>query len=168
MKRIFFFIPLLFILCGCSTLTETPPQIQTAFSANAAVTIGEQKLTCTVTRIPQGAETISLVTPEALNGITYKWLDGKCTIIYGELEFQTDSLFLPDNTFVSCWIDLWQSIDTAVYETTENETARFSGTCKNGAFTVYVNAKNGLAERIVVPALDMEVKLSNAKIIETA
>lgn len=166
MKRIFFFIFLLFMLCGCSAIEATPPRIQTAFSADAAVTIGEQELTCTVTRIPQGAETISLVTPEPLNGITYKWLDGKCTITYGELSFQTDSLFLPDNTFVSSWIDLWQSIDTAVYETTENETARFGGTCKNGAFTLYINAKSGLAEKVLLPALDMEVKLSHTKAIE--
>ncbi len=166
MKRIFFFVPLLLILGGCSDIAKTPPQIQTAFSANATVTISEQELTCTVTRIPQGAETISLITPKTLKGVTYKWLDGNCTITYDTLNFQTDSLFLPDNTFISCWIDLWQSVDTAVYKSTENETAQFNGTCKNGQFTIYTDTKSGLAKKVVVPALDMEVELSNAKNIE--
>lgn len=165
MKKLFWLIPFVFMLCGCSATANTPPEIQTAFSSNITVTIGEQELTCTVTRIPQGAETISLVTPEALKGITYKWLDGKCTIVYGELNFQTDSLFLPDNTFVSCWIDLWQCIDSAAYETTEQQTARFVGSCKNGEFTLYTDT-DGYAEKIVVPALDMEVNFSETKLLQ--
>ena len=156
------------ILCGCSVITENVPEVQTAFSATVSVTMGENEVICTVSRLPEGAATICLTSPETVQGITYKWLNGDCSISYGELLCETDSIFLPDNSFVCCLEDIWTVCgdDTALsYMGDEDNQAVFEGVCDSGEFTVYVDSQSGLIQKIVLPSLDMEAVFEDCKAI---
>lgn len=158
----------LVLFSACSGISEQIPTLKTSFSANVQVTMGEQKIVCELSHLPQGAANVRLTSPQTVQGVTYKWLDGKYSISYGDLVCKTDSIFLPKNSFVCSLTDILVQADkqeSLSYVGIQNDMAMFKGVCDSGEFTVYVDTQSGLIQKISLPALDMEAVFSECQII---
>lgn len=169
--RRFVLTAMLFVLVlfsSCSGMSERIPELKTSFSADVEVTMGEQKIACELSRLPQGAATVRLTSPQTVQGVTYKWLDGKYSISYGDLMCKTDSVFLPENSFVCSLTDILVQTDkqeSLSYVGIQDDMAMFKGVCDSGEFTVCADTQSGLIQKINLPALSMEAVFSECKII---
>lgn len=150
---------LLVLLCGCSANEPKiqPKDIDFVFSCKADVSAGGQNFTVELNRGgPQNA-TVKIVSGSG-SGLAWYWNGQNFTQTYQGLSAESGRCVLPQGAFASVLVD---TLDEA--EKTETLTRVggnvFSGSSKDGDYTLTADGSTGDITQIAVPGWNISVKL---------
>lgn len=170
MRRIIFTaiaaVILIFSIASCASKAPEIPELVTEFSGDADVEMGDTKLKCNVVHTEKGIASVTISSPEGLKGLSFKNLGGTYAISYNELICETKTSFLPNSSFAQAIVNVLDKVaeeNGAVYQTTEEDNAVFSGTSKSGDFKLYADSKTGIIKKIDLPEVNIAAKFNNVE-----
>lgn len=170
MRRVIFVavsaLVLIFCISSCTEKAPSVPEIVAGFKANAQVDMGEVSLGCSVSHTSGGVSSVTIQKPEGLKGLSFRWLGGTYAISYNELLCETQSSYLPSNSFAEAIVN---ALNTAskeggvTYTKSEDGCAVFSGSCSSGDFLLYADEKSGYITKIDFPEINTTVTFTNTE-----
>lgn len=157
MKRFIFYVALtgIMTLSGCTGIPEKAPDINKSFSAEAEISIGNEKITGRLSRLSEKSWELEIAEPFALGGAVVTFGENGTKISMGGFEAAAD---ITDGT-ASALKSIACAFDGAVKDGVTFENNTFSGTESFGEYTVTVDEK-GIPEGISIPGERIAVSLS--------
>lgn len=160
-KRTLSVLPLLavLLLTSCSgAVTFTPPEIMVDFECGFEADYSDMHMKGHIISMRQNVTTITLTEPENLNDLVYKWVDDVLSISYNGLQCDTQNQYLPSNNFAQAMYNVLKSAkESAVYESTEENTCIFTGESQSGAYILKTDKKTGEIQSLQIEALKLNV-----------
>ena len=161
-------LPLL-VSCTFSTPEPSPPIVELSGDV-CNITYGENSYKATVTHIIQGVTSITFAEPDSLDGMVYTFSGNGCSIIFGDLKFNTDRSFMGDTALPQIICDVMNSMqgENALTYSERNEpqsstltTAEFTGNTRKYRYTVTTDFDSGYIKEIEVADCDLTLTFSN-------
>lgn len=142
-------------LSGCTGIAEKAPDINKCFSAEAEISVENEKITGRLSRLSEKSWELEISEPFALGGAVVTLDENGTKITMGDYEASAD---INDGT-ASALKFIVSAFEGAVSEGVSYENFTFSGNGSFGAYTVTVD-ENGIPENISIPGEKISVSLS--------
>ena len=149
---------------SCGKKEEQPPdQVMADISASAQVVQGDSRLSCTVTRNPEGVGVISVTQPAPLEGLCFEWKGNGYGISYHGLACEASTPFLPSTSFASAImnaLEVCESMDQLQIQSQEDGKTVYSGSSESGPFIITVDNQDGFIEQLSMEDLQLSVNFT--------
>lgn len=117
---------------------DAPPTAPTKFSADLTVVFGEAEMSAAFEKNSASGFVLDILTPEILEPLKLLYSDGKCTVEYDGLTFDSDLARFPQSEFGSLLTNalsaVYDGMDIAV--TYSDGVWKYNGTGERGVFTL--------------------------------
>lgn len=144
-----------------SKLTE----ISTCFDGTIDVSIDGKLYKCDLKHTPEQMNTLEILTPKELEGLTFIWEGEKCTAVWKNLQCELNKDFLPQTAFAETIVkilNLLSDKENLNLECDNSSEFLFSGKTDTGDFKVKFD-KTGTINKISVPDMKLEAEFNPAK-----
>lgn len=165
-KLIILLLSCTLLLCSCSSnkiKDSKSAQIPSGFSATADITYGDLAVTADLSRTKKDAITLTVKSPEPLNGMQFTYDGSKTTVSYYGISFD-----LPQNTATAKAVanticNVIKDTETAsdVTATEKNGKIELCGKIDEGKYTVTMDKKSRAILTISMPDIDLNCTFSN-------
>lgn len=143
----FVVLTLIFIcLNGCNTQTYDIKEPIVNFTREAEIKTQDNNITCEISRSLEGISEITFKTPQELSGMKFKWTGNNYSISYQNLVCETETPYLPSNSFAMSIVNSLNEIakpESLTLITSQKNSNIYSGHCDSGKFQVTVNSQTG-------------------------
>lgn len=151
-KKIFlaaFLTVILAFSAGCTQRGMKPEEVNYLFQGKAHVSIGEQKMDCSMNRAAPGIMNFRILSGE-LSGLTYDWSGDDFSVAYGGLTAHSGDSILPRTSFAAA---IRKVLDYAEKNPGLDRTApnEFSGETDGLDFILTADPKTGDIRKISIP-----------------
>lgn len=143
-----FAVLLLIVTAGCErqkSAQKTPPKLPDSFTSNINISYRNIGMTAKITQNAAEDFAIDFLTPEALKPLSLAYKNGKCTVTYDGLVFETDINRFPQAEMgallTNAISDIAQNFEIlAMYS---DGIWTYKGTGERGSFILTQNAESG-------------------------
>lgn len=156
----------IFFACGRSTkVEEIPPADWTkSFTAKADIRFGDLNAVASVNRIGDGICDITLISPQALNGMKFQYNGSDISISYLGMNVSLNEDGLLANAMTAAIV---KAVDTAargsgISAKKKGKAILLNGTNDTGEFTLRMDKENGSLLSLEIPAIDLECTFGSA------
>ncbi len=152
-------IGMLFACRGSKGGAELPPvDWEKSFTAKADIHFGDIEATATINRIGDGVCDITLISPQALNGMKFQYNGNDIEISYLGMSVTMDDDSMLANAMTAAIV---KAVDTAargsgISMKKSGKAILLEGENENGSFSLTFDKENGSLLSLIVPALDLE------------
>lgn len=136
---------------GCSEQLTPEKDPVTDFSCNADVVMNDCNIKCKIFRTSEGLSEIEVTSPEELNGLKYKWLGNNYSVSYQGLTCETQSQFLPDNSFAKAIVNALNETskpESLTPVSSQKDSSTYSGNTDSGKFQITVDNSSGFIKEL--------------------
>lgn len=134
-------------LCGCQTKSSVEPIVQ--FSADVKIVTDDMQMQATLCT-DESVVTVTVISPETLNGLTYRRAKSTLYIEQNGLKCTTVTDYLqsfnPFDVLIDCMLSLKSS--ELQYVTQEEEYVVYKGIAENGGYSIYVDSHSGYIHKL--------------------
>lgn len=135
-----------------------PLDLEQGFTAKANIHFGDIQATADINRIGDGVCNITLISPQALNGMNFQYNGSDIQISYLGMSVKMDDDSLLANAMTSAIV---KAVDTAargsgISMKKSGKTVVLKGEGDNGNFELQVDKNTGSLLKLTIPEMDLE------------
>lgn len=133
-------------LTGCYNQPYNVKEPITNFTRQAEIKTPGNNITCEISRSAQGISEITFKSPQELDGMKFKWAGNNYSISYKDLICETETPYLPNNSFAMCIVNALNEIskpESLTFITSQKNFNIYSGNSDSGQFQVTIDSQTG-------------------------
>ena len=137
-------------------------EISASFDGTVKVNTGERIYECDLKHTPEQMNTLEILVPKELEGLTFIWEGEKCTAVWKNLQCELNKDFLPQSAFAETIVNILNLIsdkENLNLESNGSGETTFSGKTDTTNFQMEFD-KNGTIRRISVPDMKLEAEFN--------
>ncbi len=162
---------LFFFACrngGGDDITIPPADLTKQFTAKADIHFGEIEATASFNRIGDGIYDVTLISPEALNGMNFRYNGSEIQLSYLGMSVALSDDSLLANAMTTAIVKAVDAAarDQGITMKKDGNAIVMKGNNDNGAFELRFDKKNGSLLELSVPSMDLECTFGSADTAE--
>ena len=154
---------ILLILCfACSKKSENdaipPADMTKSFTAKADIHFGDVAATATINRIGDGVCDVTLISPQALNGMKFQYNGDQITVSYTGMSVELDDDSLLANAMATAIVKAvdMAARDQGITMKKSGKTIIMKGENDSGEFELRLDKETGSLLELKIPSMDLE------------